>query len=311
MVSVVFLDLDGVLNRSSNHVGKNCILPIYQPCLDRFLEFVIQNDFQVVLSSSHRKLHVSPETLRSCLHEVVDHFHDDWRTGNDKRGHRGNEVRDWLLEHPEVEKYIIFDDDSDFYQYQPFIKTDHHFGLTDLDLLNAQNVLSTQMKRDVSPFTGTAYFIGDLIQSRCLAIAHGCNAQGKMNSGVAKAIREAYPEAYEVYMHKDGVGGGLHLGEVTLAESNCNKTHMGSRWIANIITQQFYGYDGRKYVDYNALRAGLTIAADRLMKEQNIFEIGLPKIGGDRGGGDWEIIKEIIESVGVITGVKFTIFLLP
>jgi hypothetical protein len=28
---------------------------------------------------------------------------------------------------------------------------------------------------------------------------HGCNAQGKMRSDVAKSIREKFPEAYEVY----------------------------------------------------------------------------------------------------------------
>ena len=31
-------------------------------------------------------------------------------------------------------------------------------------------------------------------------IVHGVNCQGKMNSGVAKAIREAFPVVYEEYM---------------------------------------------------------------------------------------------------------------
>ena len=35
---------------------------------------------------------------------------------------------------------------------------------------------------------------GDVLSTTCIYIAHQCNAMGKMNSGVAKQIREKYPE---------------------------------------------------------------------------------------------------------------------
>jgi hypothetical protein len=35
---------------------------------------------------------------------------------------------------------------------------------------------------------------GDLLKSDCQYIAHGVNCQGVMNSGIAKQIRDKYPE---------------------------------------------------------------------------------------------------------------------
>lgn len=46
-------------------------------------------------------------------------------------GIRGDEVNAWLAKHPEVEKYAILDDDSDFYPDQPLFKTSFTGGLTD------------------------------------------------------------------------------------------------------------------------------------------------------------------------------------
>ena len=43
------------------------------------------------------------------------------------------------------------------------------------------------------------YKQGDLTQAEEYIIAHGCNAQGKMGSGVAKAIRREFPQAYSYY----------------------------------------------------------------------------------------------------------------
>ena len=44
---------------------------------------------------------------------------------------------------------------------------------------------------------------GNLLDAREIVIAHQVNCQKKMNSGVAKAIREKYPEVYEKYLiHK-------------------------------------------------------------------------------------------------------------
>lgn len=52
---------------------------------------------------------------------------------------------------------------------------------------------------------------GDLLSSKGI-IVHGVNSQGVMGSGVAKQIKDKWPEAYGSYMahnvkHKGKVGG--------------------------------------------------------------------------------------------------------
>ena len=43
------------------------------------------------------------------------------------------------------------------------------------------------------------YVKGDVTKSDCDIICHQVNCQGVMNSGVAKAIREKWPEVYDNY----------------------------------------------------------------------------------------------------------------
>ena len=45
------------------------------------------------------------------------------------------------------------------------------------------------------------YVKGDITESNCDIICHQVNCRGAMNSGVAKAIREKWPEVYEQYNH--------------------------------------------------------------------------------------------------------------
>lgn len=131
------------------------------------------------------------------------------------------------------------------------------------------------------------YRKGDLLETDCRLIAHGCNAQGVMGSGVAKAIRAKYPNAYDIYrgVHLDK---GLTLGENVLAGIPGTTTI-----IVNCITQEFYGRDSsRIYIDYKSIRS--------CMRNLNTIlemydEVAMPKIGAGLGGGDWETISIIIE----------------
>ena len=133
------------------------------------------------------------------------------------------------------------------------------------------------------------YIKGDLFKTEIKYIVHGCNAQGVMGSGVAKIIREQYPEAYDEYrkMYVSATDKGLSslpLGDVIWAESN-------GKWIGNAITQKFYGRDGQRYVSYDAVA--------RAMWEINKFcpgPVAMPKVGTGLGGGDWNVIAAIIES---------------
>lgn len=122
-------------------------------------------------------------------------------------------------------------------------------------------------------------------------IGHGCNAQGRMGSGVAAAIRETFPKAYETYSMKY-INNGLILGEVVWVKIGPNK-----KYIANCITQEFMGNDGKRYVDYDAV-ANCMKDIDKFIKTNfkgSVATVAFPLIGAGLAGGDWKIISSIIE----------------
>lgn len=115
-------------------------------------------------------------------------------------------------------------------------------------------------------------------------VAHGVNCQRKMGSGVARAIRKKWPEAYRAYM-VNPLGAGL--GEVNWAVVD------DDLWIANCYTQEQYGYDGRRYTDPMAIRRSLTTVFRSARKTG--LPVYMPKIGCGLGGLDWE--KDVLPIV--------------
>lgn len=134
------------------------------------------------------------------------------------------------------------------------------------------------------------YIKGDLLTTDSPHILHGCNAQGVMGSGVAKAIRSKYPQAYEDYRSMyDSVG--LDLGNIAVSVQDDCKT------IYNAITQKYYGRDSSKvYVSYWAIAEVF-----RHIDSFKINEIAMPMIGAGLANGDWNVISAIIENTLVNT----------
>ena len=119
-------------------------------------------------------------------------------------------------------------------------------------------------------------------------IVHGCNAQGRMGSGFAKELRTRFPGAYDAYINEYNQRG-LTLGSTVYYDVSNNLC------IANCITQEFYGYDGCKYVSYDAIDMAMDKMSDLIGSVNVITHIHFPKIGADLGGGNWNVIKEIID----------------
>ncbi len=135
----------------------------------------------------------------------------------------------------------------------------------------------------------TKYIKGNLLDHDG-PIAHGCNAQGKMNSGVAKAIRETYPKAYTDYV--DFINNEAYSA---YDEFVCKSVDTDTgKTIFNLITQPTYGYDGGRYVNYaNVARAFADLEWNYSIDHGN-SPLGIPKIGAGLGGGDWSILEQII-----------------
>lgn len=153
------------------------------------------------------------------------------------------------------------------------------------------------------------YKVGNLLDAPQICIAHQVNCQGVMGSGVAKAIKEKYPKAYEFYKGYCEIKSSKELLG-TSQEVHCE---IGKRTVINLFGQEFYGYDGCCYTSYVALTTALDSAFKFIVRENNYYndplEIAVPyKMGCDRGGGDWKVVSKILEELSDKYGVNVYIY---
>lgn len=140
------------------------------------------------------------------------------------------------------------------------------------------------------------YVKGSVVDAQESIIAQGCNAQGVMGSGVAKAIRDKWPEVFPRYKRFIDETRAFDRNPLGCSHfTNVDPTG-ADKMIVNMITQEFYGRDGKQYVDYDAVRHCMQL----LNKRAGMFSgpphrVAMPKIGAGLGGGDWNIISQIIE----------------
>jgi O-acetyl-ADP-ribose deacetylase (regulator of RNase III) len=141
------------------------------------------------------------------------------------------------------------------------------------------------------------YVKGDLFDTDIPVIVHGCNAQGVMGSGVAKQIKEKFPQAYIDYLedHKYHSKHGfdeLPLGRIIT--TSCN-----SKTILSVITQRFYGRNiNIRYCSYDAIAE----IFNKLGKQYT--HLAIPQIGAGLANGSWDVIEAIINSEAKHTKIK-------
>lgn len=134
---------------------------------------------------------------------------------------------------------------------------------------------------------------GDLLAAPVDVICHGCNCFHTMNSGVARAIREKYPEAYNVDRAHTKKGDTAKLGTFT-------KTAFSSVTIYNLYAQWDYGrLQNKVYVEYDKLEKALEAMKQDLIvnNRYETSKIGMPRIGCGLAGGNWSVVKQIIKRV--------------
>lgn len=147
-MNILFLDVDGVLNSAdfidrmvvygqihgkswTDDGGNHFIDP---EAVKRVIHLCNNKDVKVVISSSWRYFDL-PTTIESFkgyrdLVPLIPYIVGV--TPRLKSGHRGTEIAQWLSEHPEVERYVIVDDDTDMTEEQMnghFVQTDFDEGL--------------------------------------------------------------------------------------------------------------------------------------------------------------------------------------
>ena len=134
---------------------------------------------------------------------------------------------------------------------------------------------------------------GDLLESNADIICHQVNCQGKMNSGIAKQIREKYPEVFNRYADLCST----FLFNKSELLGHCQVVDMpNGKAVANLFAQLEYGYDGKQYTNLDALKNAMTKLKDLYCSTSTViaFPYG---IGSVRGGAKFEDVYEIIENV--------------
>jgi O-acetyl-ADP-ribose deacetylase (regulator of RNase III) len=135
---------------------------------------------------------------------------------------------------------------------------------------------------------------GDLIELAKRAefdvIAHGCNCHSTMGAGIAPQMAIAFG-CDRFIMER--IGSDVNkLGNIDYQTINVNENEL---IVVNAYTQFNYG---RNHADGDAKPLSYE-ALTLCMKKINILfagkHIGLPKIGAGLAGGDWDLIKAIIQ----------------
>jgi O-acetyl-ADP-ribose deacetylase (regulator of RNase III) len=157
--------------------------------------------------------------------------------------------------------------------------------------------------------------LGSIFDVGAQVIVHQVNCMGVMGSGVAKQVRDRFPSVFLAYHHAVRTLDYNCFGGCLVVET---KENPGLR-IANLFGQYYYrGFKedelylvdefwkqpeidkqtvkAIRFTNYEAFWSGLVRLKEELREDET--KIAFPyKIGSDRGGADWEVLKEMIKSV--------------
>ena len=118
-------------------------------------------------------------------------------------------------------------------------------------------------------------------------IIHGCNCFCTMGAGIAKSIKNEFPQAFKADLATIK-GDKTKLGTYSSVCINQNNYKI---IIVNAYTQFHWWGNGCK-ADYNAIKNVFSA----IKKNFHGKKIGYPLIGAGLAGGDWNVISKIIKT---------------
>ncbi len=131
------------------------------------------------------------------------------------------------------------------------------------------------------------------------AMGHNCNCQRSFGRGIALAIKNKFPAAYQADLNL-ALSSRDRFGGISVA-----KPEQGV--IYNIYGQ--FDYRGReRNLDYEAIYTGL-VAVRNDMTNRKLKSVAFPCLmGSDLAGGNWEIVSKMVEVVFKDTGISVTFY---
>jgi O-acetyl-ADP-ribose deacetylase (regulator of RNase III) len=127
------------------------------------------------------------------------------------------------------------------------------------------------------------------------AVAHGVNCEGVMGKGVAKTVREYWPELYQTYRQ------ACQSGLVAPGSFLAYRTPRGG-WVYNLATQDKPGPHARIEWIIEAVEA-----MSRHAVSVGVSKIAIVRIGAGIGGLDWASVEAALRAAtGAVTLVVVT-----
>lgn len=122
-------------------------------------------------------------------------------------------------------------------------------------------------------------------------VIHGVNTLGVMGAGAAKALKQKFPENFQIYKSVCNALGKDALGRASHCVEN------GVMVINLFIQDRIDGPQPR--LDYDALESALQWPIVRWLEDQvsdhGTQKIAMTKIGCGLAGGDWNIVSRMID----------------
>jgi hypothetical protein len=146
---VLFLDIDGVINSRRTVIATDGFPHDFSESGKKKFDWIAvgmirdlceREKASIVLSSTWRLMHSVHECANGLDLPIFD------KTPS-LPGVRGEEIRDWLDRHPEVEQYAIVDDNSDMLesQMEHFVQTSEEEGLSFSDYAALGRILRGEL----------------------------------------------------------------------------------------------------------------------------------------------------------------------
>lgn len=149
------------------------------------------------------------------------------------------------------------------------------------------------------------YIKDDIRNTPLKYIAHGVNCQNTMGSGVAKALFDKWPQVKEQYhsFMQEGFSFNRSKEDFLGTYQDAIEVEPG-KYVLNLFTQLNYGYDGTRFVNYNAVLTSLRLSLYRY----EIKQIAIPKIGCGLAGGNWEFMEQLLTDAFYKWDVEFWVY---
>lgn len=173
------------------------------------------------------------------------------------------------------------------------------------------------------------YFKGDILESDVDMIVHQVNTYGVMGGGLAKQIKDKYPNVYHIYraytqsMHPEKLLGrfvNIKTDDGQIITNLFSQGHSENQSSKALLSgpvgtgksEAVKNMDTRPLgeTNYEAMRDGLTDINNYASSKD--MTVAIPyKIGCGIGGGDWSRVEDIIYNIFKDSRVLLKIYYLP